>query len=403
MVRQDPAQPVSGLHVPRRPAITRFLRGAVYVLVVLLAWLTWSISNALFAPGTDTTSARLAEWGRGHGLGWAVTLAEHAQYRANPPTIGGLPSGGIPDLASQRPPSKVGRSAQRSRSHTSPRPAQGSQHGATTLHTIPPQVEPALRHEGRWQTLISTHGKPVVRAAFLRPDSTHTSYVVGVAWLDQNLVRSVLHPGTDQPGGQGWDQPSVLDGHDRTGLLATFNSGFRLPDARGGYWQGGKQVGVLRNGAASMVVDKSGRVDVVSWRHGERPPSNLVAVRQNLDLLIDNGKLSENLHSTNTRTWGKTVGNAAYVWRSGLGVRSDGSLVVVVGPALSVESLGHILLAAGSVRAMELDINQDWTNFMTYHRGQQGFVPRPLTSDEHPNPGRYLVSSSRDFVAVYRR
>jgi hypothetical protein len=130
----------------------------------------------------------------------------------------------------------------------------------------------------------------------------------------------------------------------------------------------------------------------------------VVAVRQNLDLLVDGGRLSSQVDAANTHAWGVTVGNAAYVWRSAVGVRPDGSLVYVAGNALSVASLGRIILAAGAVRAMELDINRDWTSFMTYTHAPGGAVsPRLLTSDEHPNPYRYLSPSSRDFVAVYRR
>src|SRR5450759_1858143 len=64
------------------------------LVVVLLLWLTWSIGGALTAPGTDTTAARLAEWGRFHGLGWAVTSLEEVQYKANPPKVGGSVAAG---------------------------------------------------------------------------------------------------------------------------------------------------------------------------------------------------------------------------------------------------------------------------------------------------------------------
>jgi hypothetical protein len=222
--------------------------------------------------------------------------------------------------------------------------------------------------------------------------------------MDQRLVRFVLHPGTQQPGGSGWAEQDQVPAKGRDRLLATFNSGFRIADAHGGYWQAGKLAGGLRAGAASLVVYRDGHVDVGQWGRDVRLSSDVVAVRQNLDLLVDGGRLSSQVNAANTRAWGVTVGNAAYVWRSAVGVRPDGSLVYVAGNALSVASLGRIILAAGAVRAMELDINRDWTSFMTYAHPPGGAVsPRLLTSDEHPNPYRYLSPSSRDFVAVYRR
>lgn len=56
---------------------------------------------------------------------------------------------------------------------------------------------------------------------------------------------------------------------------------------------------------------------------------------------------------------GLTLGNAACVWRSGLGITADGALVYVGGPGLNVTTLADILARAGAVRAMELDINRD--------------------------------------------
>ena len=92
------------------------------------------------------------------------------------------------------------------------------------------------------------------------------------------------------------------------------------------------------------------------------------------------------------------------MYRSAVGVRPDGSLVFVVGAAMSVRTLANIVHDAGAVRAMELDINTDWTNFMTYTHPRPGVaVPHLLTKDEKPNPYRYLQASSRDFVAVLSR
>ena len=57
------------------------------------------------------------------------------------------------------------------------------------------------------------------------------------------------------------------------------------------------------------------------------------------------------------------MGNAIYVWRSGIGITADGALVYVGGPGLNITDLANLLVRAGAVRAMELDINTDWVNF----------------------------------------
>jgi hypothetical protein len=370
-----------------RPSRRRFwMRRIGVLMVVFLLWLTWSIGGALMAPGTDTTSARLAEWARFNGLGWVVSALEQAQYKANPPKVGGSLAGGIPRIAGGIP-------------HATTKPAGYLQPPAT----IPSQAQPSLPGEGVWQSLVSLKGEPAIRAAFLRPDAQHTSYLVGVVWLNQKLVKMVLHPGYTVPGGSGWSQPSQVPDSQRSALLATFNSGFTMTDANGGYWQDGQTAVPLRSGAASMVLSKDGHVDVVNW-NGATPGPDVAAVRQNLGLLVDNGAITPDVNSTTTKTWGVTVGNKTYVWRSAVGIRKDGSLLFVVGASLSVRTLANIVHDAGAVRAMELDINQSWTNFITYTHPSNGVaVPQMLTKDEHPNPYRYLQPSSRDFVAVLAR
>jgi Phosphodiester glycosidase len=222
-----------------------------------------------------------------------------------------------------------------------------------------------------------------------------------VAWLDQKLVRLVLHPGYNVPGGSGWSQPSQVTASEQNSLLATFNSGFKMVDSNGGYWQDGRTAVPLSRGAASMVFYKDGHLNVVTW-NGGTPGPDVAAVRQNLGLLVDNGAITAAVD--NGTTWGSTVGNATFVWRSALGIRRDGSLVFVAGSSMSAHTLANVVLGAGAVRAMELDINQSWTNFITYAHLSKGVeVPHMLTSDEHPNPYRYLQPSARDFVAVLAR
>jgi hypothetical protein len=357
-------------------------------VVALSALPGWSLGSALTAPGTDTVPARLAEWARDHGLGAVVSSLEAAQYDLNPPVVGGTPSGGIPS----GPASAAAASAV-------PRPTRTLDAPPARL---PSQATPALRGEGTWRTLLTVGGRPAARVAFLRPDRRHTSYLAGVVWMDPHLVSFRLHPGYGVPG----PVPGVADTlstAERRSVLATFNSGFKMVDARGGYWQRGHTAVPLRAGAASMVLTTSGKLDVRAWGGGA-PGSGTAAVRQNLGLLVDHGALTPDVGNPSSAVWGKTVGNAAYVWRSAVGVRADGSVVFVVGPALSVRTLANLEHAAGAVRAMELDINKDWTNFLTYsHSASGGVTPSRLTPDEVPNPYRYLQSSSRDFVAVLPR
>src|ERR1017187_5984468 len=91
-------------HGPPRPRLHRsWARRIGLLLAVLLLWPIWSIGGALAAPGTDSTAARLAEWGRFNGLGWAVSALEQAQYQMNTPKVGGSLAGGIPRISGTQP------------------------------------------------------------------------------------------------------------------------------------------------------------------------------------------------------------------------------------------------------------------------------------------------------------
>lgn len=220
--------------------------------------------------------------------------------------------------------------------------------------------------------------------------------------MDPHLVKFTLFQGYKVPG-RPMVAPDQLKGADLNNVLATFNSGFQMFDANGGYWQNGTSIKPLVKGGASMVLSKDGHLQVESWPGGHPTPST-AAVRQNLSLMVENGKISPLVGNPSRSVWGKTVGNKSFVWRTGIGVRKDGSIVFVVGPAMDVQTLANVLQHAGAVNAMELDINPEWTNYLTYtHPAPGKAVPHRLGVDTLASLVRYLQPSSRDFVGVFGR
>lgn len=372
---------------PRRPrrrrprpehAVRRIVLGVLLVALVIPGW---SVGQALTASGTDSVAARLAEWARGHGGARVVTWAEQLQYRLHPPKTGGTPAGGIPGSTGTDPHLQASR----------------------PLHPVPAVVSPALPGEGQWRVLTAVRGHPAVQAAYLRPDATHTSYLAAVAELDPALVRVDLHPGTQEPGHGPWSLPPALPA-DKTGVVAAFNSGFRLGEAQGGYYSDERTVGTLRPGAASLVIKRDGTATVGQWGRDVRLGPQVVAVRQNLALLVDGGQVVPGIADNTGNRWGATLGNKLYVARSGLGVTATGQLVYVAGPSLSAATLADLLARAGSVRAMELDINPEWTSFSYYVPGPTGApaAAKLLASMQRP-ANRYESTSTRDFLGVLAR
>jgi hypothetical protein len=345
-----------------------------------------SLTKALTAPGTDPLSARAAEWARGHGLGFLITGAEELTYHMHPPKTGGRPDPSLLRPALSQP-------------RTPPGATRALLHAA--LRTI---VAPALPGEGVFRAVVSGPRGPAVQLAYLRPDPVHTSYLAAVMVMDRALVRFVQHPGYAEPGQlQLWSQPDLVPQTDRANLAATFNGGFKLRDAQGGYYSDGHTAGTLQPGAASLVISRDGGLNVGSWAGEVGMTSQVVSVRQNLRMLIDHGRLATDATANAHAPWGATVKNADYVWRSGVGVDSHGNVISVVGPALSARSLAEVLLHAGAVRAMELDINPIWTSAMWYtHPSGGGTVAHKVLPFQRP-ADRYLSPTSRDFITAYTR
>jgi hypothetical protein len=403
----DPAPPLPADLPPRRPQrprrarIRRFFRSPItravlLIVLVLVGWLGYSISGALTRPGKDSVAARLAEWARDHHMNSVVNRLEKIQYDRNKPKVGGsAPS--IPTVVHDTP---------------SPLPSAAvSLAPALPPHTEapPPVTAPAgltpKAGEGQWQPVVFSGDLPAVRMAYVRPDDQHTSYLAALMWLDPKLLSATLHPGIQDPGGS-WQTPSSISADERAAIAAALPAGFRLTGAtgsRGGWHTEGRTVTELRNGAASFVIYKDGTVRIGQWGHDVRPSPTVASVRQNLDLLIDNGQLDPSCSDNNSPKWGYTLGNKAYVPRTAIGQRADGSLVFVNSPATSVCSIGHLLQAAGVVRGMELDINPEWSIGFYYTHDNDQVVGHPTRLDQGKGGDWYFSTQSRDFLSFSLR
>lgn len=366
--------------LPRSSWRLRTATALAVVVLVLAAIATPSLVHALTRPGADTVAARLAEWGRDHGFGPVVTWLEARQYDLDQPATGGAPAGGIPHA----------NGAVADHPGGSPAPP---------ALPAPAGVAP-LPGEGQWQTVVSTAHGDAVRLTTVRPDAAHTSFLVGVLWMDPTLVRGVLHPGTEDPGGS-WPVPPSVDTTEQRTVVSAFSAGFRLQgDSHGGWYLDGREARPLVPGAASLVTYRNGTTDVGAWGGEVHMSPDVAGVRQNLIPLVDHGVVNPTCATGGTAEWGSTVGQAAYISRSAFGVTASGAEIYVGGPALSVCTLGEILRSAGAVRGMELDINPAWVSGAYFHpTGRARPDAFQLFPGEEVGAQHYLQSSSRDFVS----
>ncbi len=355
--------------------------------------------TALTASGQSSFGVRTVEWIRGHGGASVVREIENVYYSINAPKKGGAPPKGA-----LTPP--VSGKAEKSNGQTS---STAIPNHLTPPSPIRPIASPPLPGEGKWTpegNLID--GMPGVYVTLMRPDAIHTSLVAGVAWMDPHLVSFLQFAGGQQPPTGGpWPYSSPIPASLTPSLVAAFNSGFRMQDAHGGYYAYGKTAVPLVNGAASFVIYNNGTVNIVNWGRDQKMAPNVAVVRQNLQLIVDGGKVNPAVYSQNYLQWGQTVGNAVLVWRSGAGITANGAVVYAAGPGLSVASLAELLVRAGAVRGMELDINSTWVDYFYFN--QQPGTPASAASGtrlvynmERP-PQRYFEGTARDFVAVFAR
>ena len=224
-----------------------------------------------------------------------------------------LPSVGVPRLPPCQPCAGPGPS--RSRRHTVPPCLCQRRRGSHRLHTPPSPARESGDQPGRL-----VRGAPAVYETFLRPDAVHTSIVDGIAWLDTKLLSATLYSGSYIPGGGPYKYTAPVQPSAAGSLVAAFNAGFRMQDANGGYFTQGKVIIPLRSGAASFVIYRNGTATVGVWGSDVTMSSRVVAVRQNLNLLVDNGRPVPGLNVIDTTQWGNTLGNQIYVSRSGVGV-----------------------------------------------------------------------------------
>jgi hypothetical protein len=398
----------------RRRTLRRF---ALRIGLVVMVPVVWSYGRALTGPGSDSLQARSVEWGRENHLGPVVDRVERWWFAHHQAPVGGVPKASagplvIPESntgpAGAAPPSTVGTS---STAGSGPSATAGTATGPTSAHHLEgptPLVTPAdapVPNEGQWTPFGPTVGG--VQGAYvtsIRPDAVHTSVLDAVVWIDPTVLSLRQYPGLKIPGGP-WDRPAYVEPTRQASLVAAFEGGFRLADSHGGMILGHRTLQALTVGSATIAIDDNGMPNIGAWGTDITESATLDSARQNLAPIVVDGAPAPDLSTDPNRKWGFTgPANHSAVWRSGAGIRPDGSLVWVGGTGLTVQSLAETLVRAGAIRGMQLDINQEWVQMNTYSAGTDGRVHgrRLLAGMEHTDD-RWLSEDTRDFIAVFAR
>jgi Phosphodiester glycosidase len=357
----------------------RRIAALTYLLLLIVSGL--SFVSALARTSNSPVGVRAVEWLRDNGAAGFVASIERLYYTWNAPPTGGPPLKALPSVGTR---ARVT--------------------GQTVTADYPPPISlvirPALPGEGVWRGAGPlVRGAPPILVTTFRPDPDYPQMVAGVAWIDTSRTWLELYPGRSQPpnsGNASAEVPVRLRGR----LLATFNSGFKLQDDHGGFVAFGHLFAPLQREQATFIRLTDGTVDIRAWTGTAIPPPSIGFARQNLPLIVRGGQLNPNL--SDTPAWGATLGNSVRVWRSGVGIDAHGNLIYAAADAQTAASLARILQRVGAVRAMELDINYEWTTF-NFYGGWGASKPQKRLPGMNRDATRYLTPDDRDFFAVYAR
>jgi hypothetical protein len=369
----------------------RRLLAVLVGFAILLAPVLYSYTTTMLKPSSLPLGVRSVEWLRNNHGNWLVDEAESIYYGWNAPKKGGPQLKSLPELGVAPA--------------IAPRRLRPSASVRARAAAWPPSIEPVfprpLPREGTWgRTGPLVAGRPPVLVTTFRTELAYPRIVAYVAWFDHTRTALAFYPGRYEPPNAPVRGPMSVPKDERWRLLATFNGGFTYIDGHNGSSIDGRTYEPLKEGLATLIGYRNGRVDIRTWTGGPDAGPRMVFARQSLPLIIRNGRLSPALNDSSR--WGFTLGNAVRVWRTGVGVDRRGNLIYAAANDQTVITLARLLQRAGAVRAMQFDINPEWPTLITYsHHHSLG--PTKIVPNGMQPSTRYLVPDDRDFFAVYRR
>ena len=360
-------------------------------VLLVLSPAIYSYSRMAAEPSSLPLGVRSVEWLRQHHGNWLVDEVERIYYGSKAPQKGGPQLKALPRLGLRVPTGALTHRRRRHiHKHTAPWPPR--------IASIFPHPLP---HEGEWtRSGPPVNGRAPVLVTTFRTELEYPRIVAYVAWFDHTRTALAFYPGRYEPPSAPVRGPMSIPHDQRWRLLATFNGGFTYIDGHNGSSINGLSYEPLKDGLATLIGYRNGRVDIKTWTGGSNAGPGVAFARQSLPLIIDHGRLSPSLNDSTQ--WGYTLGNAVRVWRTGVGIDRRGNIIYAAANDQTVVTLAQILQRAGAIRAMQFDINPEWPTLITYFH-YHGLIPVKVVPNVQQPSTRYLVPDDRDFFAVYRR
>lgn len=371
------------------------------------AWTLVSVLVAVVPDNGDRVASRLATWARDHRLGAVIDQLESWTYSeppsATPATdLAVTPVVTAPTTTAPATTTEPTTTSQGDTTTTSGEPTTTLPPTLAPPAPLTPVIEPALAGEGQWSVVATAAGEPAMWATGFRPIADTGGIVATMVVVDQTHLRTALFNGSEMPGGGGWTRGNRVPDVLQPALIGAMNGGFRFDHMKGGYVTEGRVMKPLRDGDATLAIDADGVLSMGQLGRDIVDDGSWVSLRQNLELIVDDGRSRVDEAVANGVWWGADHGNAVYVKRSAVCTIADGRIAYVMAAMVDAHQLAATLIAMGCVMAMQMDINVDWPTFMTYTHDAEGMA-EPHWVDERMsgNPRRYLDGSSKEFFAFF--
>lgn len=281
----------------------------------------------------------------------------------------------------------------------------------TNLNLTPlpaPKNMHAVDGEGIWKKVILDQfpNQEPVATTFVRPDADRPYALVTIIQIDVKQLSLGIVAGLKEPGGSfghpglGKIPQDVIQTHR---LIGAFDGGFLYNDGQYGMIADGTTYAPLKQNTATLIGRTDGSLNIINYT-GQDLGKNIVFVRQNCPILINNGNLSV-LDPKNKTEWGRTLTSETYTWRSGIGITSTGNIVYAGGNNLTPTTLAYALKTAGAIDAMQLDINPAWVSFNFFTQDPQTgtLTSIPFMKDAHDRSKQYIHGHSKDFFYLYKK
>lgn len=257
-----------------------------------------------------------------------------------------------------------------------------------------PVISPALPGEGQWIALdhdpfitdAASGGPAAFVTSFVRPDRERPDVRVYVTLWDPRQIALHMEAGTVEPiSANGERGPGMIP---RTPevmrhVVAAFNGGFQAQHGEYGMVANGIEYLPPKPYAATVVELRDGSNGFGAWPNSGDVPDDVIALRQNLTALVQNGKFNP----WGRGWWGGTPPgwpDQVHSTRSAICLTQGGFEGYFYSTSISAEDLARGMIAAGCSFGIHLDMNPGHAGFEFYDVAPEGEL-KPLARKLSPD------------------